>query len=275
MKQFDDYIFKHISQEDIPMPKNYHAKLEETMNALPERAPGSAVIPFRRILSAAAAFVFVFLMLLPNASPAYAQALEDVPVIGALVEVFTIRNYFHSDDRSELDADVPQVVVPDAAQAQDQLNADVEALIQATVEKFQSDLEASGTSVHSVHVNYEVVTNTPQWFTLKIFVEEIAASGNVQLYYYHIDRVTGAYVTFDDLFTQEGYAAIEKELRLQMADNDNYDVTGAELLAPDQSFWFDDNGDLIIVYGEAEIAPASMGNPSFRIPAEIFSNYRK
>ena len=275
MNAFDEYIFDNISQEDIPMPKTYHTQIENTLNTLSETTKTSPVIPFRRILSTAAAFVFVFLMMLPNVSPAYAQTVEGVPVLGKLVQVFTIRNYFHTDETHELNVVVPGVQVPDAPEAQEQINADVEALVNATVDQFYRDMEANGISPSAVYLTHEVITNTDSWFTLQLSVEEVQASGNVRLYLYHIDRTTGNYVTFGDLFTREGVDAIRQELLSQIEKDENMEPESMELLSDRQNFRFLENGDLVILYDEATIAPAYMGNPSFTIPASVFSSFRK
>lgn len=268
MNRFDDFIHDSISKEDIPMPKNYHQRVSQTLSDLPEqpRKPQLRLMP--RLTAAAASLVFVFLMVLPNASPAYAQALEDVPVIGALVEFFTIRHYTDADDRHELDIQVPAVSVPGGEEAAQQLNQDVTDLTNAVMEKFYQELDPN--AYDSVHVSYEVVTNTPQWFTLKLMVEEVTASGNIQLRYYHIDRESGRYVTLGDLLTADGFTAVEQELRRQMTAHEDYDTTGVELLSQDQSFYFNADGDLVIVYDEAVIAPASLGNPEFVIPANVY-----
>ena len=41
---------------------------------------------------------------------------------------------------------------------------------------------------------------------------------------------------------------------------------------PDQQFYLDENGDLVIVFGEYEVAPGSMGIPRFVIDEEAISD---
>lgn len=273
MNRFDNEIRNSISKEDIPMPENFTAAVDETLNNLPVRFSTKRRSFLPRLASAAAALVFVFFMALPNVSPAYAKVMSEVPVIGALVEVFTLRSYSEAGETYELEASVPVVQDPANAEAADLLNQDVQQLTETVIRQFHADL---GEGYQGAYVDYETVTNTDAWFTLKLTVNQVEASGSTILRYYHIDRTTGTYVTLGDLLTAEGFAAVEAELRAQMATDENYTPEDTDaLLTADQSFYFAENGDLVIVYDEYEIAPGFMGNPEFTIPAAVFSGFRK
>ena len=112
MKDFDQYIENSIAKEDIPMPKHFHAHVENTLSDLPEVTAMPARRRMPRFLNSAAFFFFTFFMLLPNVSPVYASAASQIPVIGTLVEVFTIRDYDYRDQNHELLAEVPVVSGP-------------------------------------------------------------------------------------------------------------------------------------------------------------------
>ena len=45
-----------------------------------------------------------------------------------------------------------------------------------------------------------------------------------------------------------------------------------QAIDPDQQFYLDENGDLVIVFGEYEVAPGSMGMPRFVIDQEAISD---
>ena len=53
----------------------------------------------------------------------YAQALEKIPVIGSILRVVTIRNYFYSDDYHQMDIDVPKIEGNESSAA-DYINKD-------------------------------------------------------------------------------------------------------------------------------------------------------
>ena len=92
---FDQEIQTQIEKEPTPsVPDFVHAMTEATLADLPETAPGRRTIffPFKRLTAAAACATFLLLGLMPNISPAYAQAMEPIPVLGSIVRVLTIRN---------------------------------------------------------------------------------------------------------------------------------------------------------------------------------------
>ena len=269
MTKFDQYIHESISKEDIPMPKHFHAQVENTLSDLPEVTAMPARRRMPRFLTSAACFFFTFFMLLPNVSPVYASAASQIPVIGTLVEVFTIRDYDYRDQNHELLAEVPAVSVPGGGAGEEKINEDARDLVEKIVKDFYGTLEDGP---NSVNVTYETVTNTPEWFTLKLNVEEVQASGAIRNVYYHIDRATGNFVTLGDLFDAEGRRFLSQQVLKQMNDTDYFPEELPEVLSEQQNFYFE-NGDLVLVFDEYTIAPGFMGAPSFTIPAEACQKY--
>lgn len=291
MKQsFDQEIREALQGEQTAVPESVHQRTEMLLDSLPEKEtkPRLRILhtTTRRFISTAACILFVMLVLLPNLSVTYAHAMENIPIIGDLVEIFTIRNYFYSDGRHELDAEVPEVNDPNNEQVSDLINKDVNELTSAVIQKFYDDLEIShDTGYGSIYIDYETVTNTDEWFTLKLTVSEVQASSNTYFKFYHIDRTSGTYVTFGDLIDSEDFGAIEQIIRAQMeaemaADPDVvYWTEDTELgqsitaLSTDQNFYFDDAGNLVIVYNKYEVSPGSMGCPEIVISKEKIEKY--
>ena len=291
MKQsFDQEIREALQGEQTAVPESVHQRTEMLLDSLPEKEtkPRLRILPAatRRFISTAACILFVMLVVLPNLSVTYAHAMENIPIIGDLVEIFTIRNYFYSDGRHELDAEVPEVNDPNNEQVSDLINKDMNELTSAVIQKFYDDLEIShDTGYGSIYIDYETVTNTDEWFTLKLTVSEVQASSNTYFKFYHIDRTNGTYVTFGDLIDSEDFGAIEQIIRAQMeaemaADPDVvYWTEDTELgqsitaLSTDQNFYFDDAGNLVIVYNKYEVSPGSMGCPEIVISKEKIEKY--
>lgn len=159
-------------------------------------------------------------------------------------------------------------------------------LTSAVIQKFYDDLEIShDTEYGFIYIDYETVTNTDEWFTLKLTFSEVQASSNTYFKFYHIDRTSGTYVTFGDLIDSEDFGAIEQIIRAQMeaemaADPDVvYWTEDTELgqsitaLSTDQNFYFDDTGNLVIVYNKYEVSPGSMGCPEIVISKEKIEKY--
>ena len=289
MKDFDKYIKSKAAQEQTEIPDSVKNRIEQTLADLPEKKPvikQMRILP--RIAAAAACFIFITLFLLPNVSVAYAQALEQIPVIGDIVRVVTIRNYFYSDDKHEMDIDVPQIEGEDS-EAVDYINKDVSELTTALVNQFYKDLEITGNNGYgSIHVDYEATTNTDRWFTLKLSVSETSASSNTYFEFYHIDKKQGKIVELGDLFNTDKFsdilvAEIKMQMQEQMANDENISYwinnsgIGEEFatVSADHNFYWNENGDLVIVFDEYEVGPGSMGTPEFVIDRDVIKDILK
>lgn len=290
MNKFDEYLKKKAAGEQIEIPVYARERIEQALLSLPEeetRVRHVRVIP--RILAAAACIVFAVLFVLPNASVTYAKAIEKIPVIGELVRVVTIRNYFYSDGRHEMDVDVPKIENKQNNSSLNQINEDVSEWTKRLVDQFYADLEESGNSGYgSVYVDYEMVTNTDRWFTLKITTFETAASSDESFKYYHIDKMTGKIVCLGDLFKDKDFSdVLEKEIQRQMkkrmAEDSNavYWTENGEIgenfasVSADHNFYINNDGDLVIPFDKYEAAPGYMGSPEFVIDKEIIKDIER
>lgn len=292
MKNFDERMKEELNQEDIQIPEEVHARVEETLNSLSEKEEKITKKHFsvvRRVLAIAASLAFAFLVLMPNVSVTYAQVMSNVPVLGVIIDVFTVRNYNFSGDQHELNAEVPNVEVTDGKNdVVLDINADIDTFTTNIINKFYEDLASTeGTEYGAVDIDYEVVTNNDKWFTLKINVTETQASGYMYAKYYHINKETGEYVTFTDLFDASNYAALEEyivsDMKAQMEADENlayfFDdpVIGEDIVyvTDDQNFYFDESNNLIMVYNEYTVAPGYMGMPEIIIPVDIYEPLMK
>ena len=289
MNDFDKYIKSKASEEQTEIPDYVKNRIEQTLDDLPEKKPVIKQIHmFPRIVTAAACFVFITLFLLPNISVSYAQALEQIPVIGDIVRVVTIRNYFYADDKHEMNIDVPQIEGEDS-EAVDYINKDVSELTTALVNQFYKDLEITGNNGYgSIRVDYEATTNTERWFTLKLSVNETAASSNSYFKFYHIDKKQGRIVELGDLFNTDKFsdilvAEIKMQMQEQMANDKNisYWINNSGIgedfaaVSADQNFYWNENGDLVIIFDKYEVGPGSMGTPEFVIDKGVIRDILK
>ena len=284
--QFDENVKALIAEEDIELPESVRERTEQTLVSLPLHMPKRKPRIMRTVTSIAACMAILLLGVMPNISTAYAVAVEDIPIIGDLVRVLTIRNYFYEDERHELNAEIPEIADPKNEDAGNLINKDIDELTSAVISKFYHELEiSSGKGYGSVYIDYETLTNSEHWFTLKLTVSELKGSSDTFSKYYHIDRTTGAYVTFADLFESEDYAWLEEiivsQMKAQMSQDEgvSYWVEDSEVgedftaLDGEQNFYFAENGSLVIVYNKYEVGPGSMGCPEFELLPEEYMEY--
>ena len=289
MNDFDKYIKSEVAKEQTDIPDSVKNRIEQTLVDLPEKKPVKKQIRILpRIAASAACFVFIILFLLPNVSVTYAQALEQLPVIGDLVRVVTIRNYYYDDNHWKMDINIPQIESEDSKSV-DYINKDVSELTTALINRFYEDLEINGNKGYgSLNVDYEVVTNTDSWFTLKLTVCQTAASSNTYFKFYHIDKNQGKIVELGDLFNTDKFsdslvAEIKKQMQEQMANNENISYwintsgIGEEFatVGAGHNFYWNENGDLVIIFDKYEVGPGSMGTPEFVIDKGVIRDILK
>lgn len=288
MNDFDKYIRSKVAEEQTDIPDSVKNRIEQTLADLPEKKPvikQIRILP--RIAAAAACFVFIMLFLLPNVSVAYAQELEQIPVIGDIVRVVTIRNYFYSDDKHEMDIEVPQIEGDN--DAAEKINQDIARLTETLVSEFYKEVELIGDEGHgSIYLDYETVTNTDTWFTLKIRVHSAVGSSNTYYKFYHIYKKTNEIVKLGDLAKDNSfYDVLVKEIKRQMKEQMETDsgivywlddsIIGKDYvsLTEDHNFYWNDNGDLVVIFDKYEVGPGSMGTPEFVIDKEIIRDVLK
>ena len=285
MNPFDKMLFQMAKQEKIPVPQQTSEKIEDILSQLPQRKV-VRFSPLRRIAAAAASLVFVFLFLLPNVSVTYAETLEQIPLLGELVRVVTIRNYVYSDDYHDMSIDVPNIEDATMGSAAEEINKDVDALTQQLMDQFYADAESIGEDGHTaVYADYEIVTNTDQWFTLKLSVHLASGSGTNYYVFYNVDRSSDQIVTLGQLFTDDSYAEVlRQDILAQMKQRMEEDPSlvywtedsdmGQDFidLQPEHNYYFDDAGNLVIPFDEYEVAPGYMGCPEFTIQRSVFES---
>ena len=277
MDQFDRDLKRRAREEPFPLPDSFVQRLRETCDSLEEQPRRK---PERRQLSHwgawFAAVAASLLVVLPNVSASAAEVLEQIPVLGSLVQVVTLRNYLYDDGHSFADVSVPQVL--EGGQAGSSVNAAVQADIDRLLDQFQQDAEvlAQG-GYQSLDVSYEVTADTDRWFTLCVSALQTQASGYQILRYYHIDKSTGEMATLSDLFPSgsDYVSVLSDEVRRQMEEGDrSYFSHEFRSIDPEQAFYWTPDGGLVLVFDEASVAAAAEGVLEFSIPASTVETLR-
>lgn len=269
------------------------------------------MIRFRIIATAAAA---VLLVILPNTGAEVAYAMGSLPVVGKLFQAVTFRDYQYESERFEANVEVPQIIVEDVEkrgegenekreaenveeenrngdvqQTVEEINFDIEQVTNQLIEEFQESAEL-GESYGTLEIHHETVTDNENYFTLKLSMYRGAGSGYESYKFYTVDKRTGKQIQIGDLF-QEGSnyneilsEDIKEQMRAQMAEDEGqvYWVDYEEVpewnwerLKDDQNFYFDAEGNIVIVFDEYEVAPGYMGAREFTVERSVFENILK
>jgi len=246
---------------------------------------------------AVAAAVILAIVILPNTSSTVAYAMGNIPVLGGFFKVITFRDYQYEDERNVADVVVPEVTTEgkvDSSAAETgkktagEINAEIKEITDKWVEEFRSNMEDEG--YHNITISSEVIATTKDYFTLKLICFQAAGSGYEENHFYTIDLNTGEKVELADLFREgSDYKRIiseniKKQMREQMAanegvmywiDNEEYPEWNFKEITDDTSFYINENGEIVICFNEAEVAPASMGTVEFTIPNDVVKDILK
>ena len=290
MKFFEDLKIKKIARdEDIKAPDKYLKCVEQTLNDLKNNEEEIKPIwSNMRKFNYAIAMTMLMFMLLTNVSPKFAYAMQEIPIIGNIVKVITIRNYFDKDGNSEIEMEIPNIKNDNNSQSQtnENVNEDVNQLTQNILDKFYA--EENSENHLSIKVKSDVIENNKYWFTLKLTISEVAASSDLKYKYYNIDKRTDEIVKLSDLFDDENYKkAISEEIKKQMIsrmekDNDvvywideENEEWNFNMIEDNQNFYLSNKGNIVIVFDKYEVGPGSTGTPEFEINKQIYEKYLK
>ncbi|MBR3770836.1 MAG: hypothetical protein IKL07_01060 [Clostridium sp.] len=80
------------------------------------------------------------------------------------------------------------------------MNVDIVDYVNSFINAFNEDIQQYPDSYTSLNINYDVLTNSPQWFTLKITVLNTVADSFTQYKFYNLDRLSGKLVNIGDIF---------------------------------------------------------------------------
>ena len=155
----------------------------------------------------------------------------------------------------------------------------MQAFTDQLIAQFQADCEATGEGYQGLDVTSSVVTDSDTWFTLRIDATKTQASGYNFTRFYHIDKATGETVTLSDLFRPDAdyvsvlSAEVLRQMEEQMAADASLSYLTDEFTAidPEQSFYWNAGGDLVLVFDEYTVAAGYMGMVEFTIPRDVYS----
>lgn len=231
----------------------------------------------KRNMSIAVAALLMFIAL-PNVSPAFAKTLADIPLLGRVFEVVTIIEIEEKQGLSEVEVKIPQISTDVESVAIETINMETEDYIEQMINKYK---ENTGDGRSALNIDYEVVTDSENWFTLLIYSTEVQASGYEKNHYFNVDKSTGKYVAFSDVIVDfetkkdkiSDYIIDQMKVKMENEKNSFFikaiDGTGFESITENQNYYYT-NGNLVISFDEYEVAPGYMGIVEFIIPKEIY-----
>lgn len=206
------------------------------------------VVHIFRYAAAAAAGLLICLTVGVNTSEAFAKEMSEVPVLGTLAKVLTVRSYHGTEGDYEIDMDVPEIVsgetqaqdsAPEAAAFTGDINAEIQKIVDDYMEQakaeFQEYKEAffatGGTEEEwadrtmDINVNYEVKYQEGNTLSLELVTAKGWVASQEERYYYNLDLATGKYLTLRELLGEDYVKlcneSIVEQINQRMAEDEN------------------------------------------------------
>ena len=217
-------------------------------------------------------------------SPTIPNAMTTLPVIGAITKVVTLRTYEDKTNHFEAKVDIPEI-----DSAPEAVNRSIGDYANELIAQYEKELrESQGEGSYSLTSTYKVVTDTDKYLCLRIDTTLVMASGTEYTKVFTIDKTTGNIVPLSALFKDrpEMLTAISDNIKEQMkaqmaADSSVTYFIESDMpewdfkeLNGDESFYFNEKGELVITFDETEVAPAYMGAVEFTIPQSVTGNFK-
>ena len=232
------------------------------------------------LVAAAALFVTTV-----NVSPQAARAISEVLVIGELVKVVTFTEFKKSDQGTNIDLKTPHVSGLGDGKLQDSLNQKYLAENKKLYQDFEKETKGYKNGHLSVESGYEVRTNNDQILSLGRYKVTTQASAAEEMTYDTVDKKNHVLITLPSLFKDDRYIDvisenIKEQMKKQMKEDSNkiYWMTKQDTvdpfkkIQPDQSFYINSKGKLVISFNEYDVAPGYMGVVEFTIPTSVLKD---
>ncbi|MFD1927892.1 DUF3298 domain-containing protein [Sporosarcina siberiensis] len=281
MKKMDKLIKKYDTI-DIPSELEYIVK-----NSIRRTKAVQTKRPLLKqwsigVVAAAALFISSI-----NMSPAMAQSMVNIPLLGAIVEVFTVQKLALDEKTYQANLAIPEINGLENEELQNLLNNKYIEEDKASFKEFEDDVDEmkhAGDGHLGIDTGYDVMTDTARILSIARYKVNTMGSSSINVKYDTIDKQESILLTLPILFKDDQYievisSYIAGEMKRQLVANKEVSYffddpfTGSfENIKPYQNFYITSNHKLVISFDKYEVASGSMGVVTFEIPSDILSD---
>ena len=268
--------------DQTPIPQELNERVQAGIRQGSEayRSAHRRVALRRTLTTAAACFVVVVGTL--NLSPTVAAAAADVPVLGGLFQILTVRSYEDTNDDRTVEVEQPGLEGGALAQ---QVSQEIQERVDAKIaegEKIIADykeafLATGGTEEqwaekdNTVSVTYDIKSQTDTTVSFVVDSYVSIASAYQEQVYYNLDLAANREITLADLLGENWVEICNESIRTQMAESEDpsvffsEDMGGFNTVDETTSFYINEAGNPVVVFPKYTVAIGAMGNVEFEI----------
>lgn len=232
-------------------------------------------------------FLCVAFTITLNAVPALGQGMYDVPVLGQMARVFTFWRFEEASESSYIHIKMPAIDNTGNTKLEKRLNQEIRRKISQVLDEakarakeyYQAYLDTGGQKEAyipmEIGIDYEIKCNNGQTLSFAVYEYETQATYSSDYTFYNIDLESGRDLTLHDLLG-EGYiekanAAVKQGIARDEASDPNlqyyHDESAFQTIQPDQPFYINADGYVVLVFEKYELGPGYMGMREFVVPA--------
>ena len=250
------------------------------------------VVILTKRATATLATTFALFVVLLNTNESFARAMGDVPIIGSLAEVFTVREYREENDTDLIEAKIPAIKNTGNEDLEDRINYEISSKINEVLEEARARAEEYKEAVLStggtmddyiptkINVDYKITYQDDKIISFVITKSESFASAYQEQYFYNIDIQNGTELSLKDVLGAEYKEIVNMEVKKQIQQRQEEDYENNRYFTEDeggfsgidneyQDFYINKDKKVTVVFQKYEIAPGYMGIQRFVIPNEI------
>ena len=211
-----------------------------------------------------------------NVSPTFAAAAADVPVLGGLFQVLTVRNYETVKDGIDYDVSVPEVDANGAVT--EAVNAEIQERVDAHLAQAQADWDdykeaffaTGGTEEEwadremDVIIDYEIKSQTDTTVSFVVDFAECWVSAQQQRYCYNLDIAGDKDITLADVLGEDWVGICNDAVNAKIAADESGlfftpEQGGFTTVDDATSFYLNEDGSVTLVFPEYSIAAGAAG----------------
>ena len=241
--------------------------------------------------TATLATTFALFVVLLNTNESFARAMGDVPIIGSLAEVFTVREYREENDTDLIEAKIPAIKNTGNEDLEDRINYEISSKINEVLEEARARAEEYKEAVLStggtmddyiptkINVDYKITYQDDKIISFVITKSESSASAYQEQYFYNIDIQNGKELNLRDVLGEDYKKIVDEEVNKQIRERMEKNEENIYFTAEEggfsgieneyQDFYIDENKKATVVFQKYEIAPGYMGIQNFEIPNDV------
>lgn len=239
-------------------------------------------------LGTAAAALVVFAGAL-NVNTAFAEEVQQIPVVGAIARILTVSSYTKSDGDEKISVEVPgiELISKDTKGLSKQINEEIQQIcskyadesVQRAKEYKQAFLDTGGTEAewaeHKIEIKvwYEIKSQSQDYLSFVVKGTESWTSAYSEEKYYNIDLKTEKLLTLKDVLGDNYIEKANQSIKDQMDEKAQEtgipfftsDEGGFQSISDETKFYINENGNPVVVFEKYEIAPGAAGAVEFEI----------